>query len=59
MRSPLIALNFRHEHIPFVTQRKHKLRPAEHSAGCAERLTTAGEMRVETEGNSCFRVEEA
>jgi hypothetical protein len=53
-----IALDFRQEHIPFVTQRKHKLRPTEHPPDWAEPLTTAVELRGDTKGNSCFDVEE-
>jgi hypothetical protein len=43
-----IALDFRQEHIPFVTERKHKLRPTEHPPGRVEPVTTAIELRGDT-----------
>jgi hypothetical protein len=47
------ALDFRQEHIPFVTERKHKLRTTEHPSVWIEPVTTAIELRAK-EGNRCI-----
>ena len=40
MCSKQIVLKFRQEHIPFLTQRKHKLRRTEHPPDWFELVTT-------------------
>ena len=58
MCSKQIVLKFRQEHIPFVTERKHKLRRTEHLPDWFEPVTTAVELRGDTEGKGCLGVDE-
>ena len=58
MCSLQIVLDFRQEHIPFVTERKHKLRRTEYPPDWFEPVTTAVEWRGDSVGKSCFAVDE-